>query len=163
KAGWTLMLAGDGPLRTKLEQSFRYHWGPDQVCFLGDIPYSKRAAVFEGQHVFVFPSRWDGWGMAPVEAMAAGLPVISTDQVMSMREFLRDGENGYLVATEDPTGLADRMCRFLLHPERIPVMGRVARAALTGYQPDVGAGRLVDFLVGLDLIEGRAATRSDSR
>ena len=116
KAGWTLTLAGDGPLRTKLEQAFRHRWGPDQVSFLGEIPYAERATIFEGHHVFVFPSRWDGWGMAPVEAMAAGLPVISTDQVMSMREFMREGENGYLVASEDPIALADRMCRFLVHP-----------------------------------------------
>jgi glycosyltransferase involved in cell wall biosynthesis/peptidoglycan/xylan/chitin deacetylase (PgdA/CDA1 family) len=149
-AGWTLTLAGDGPLRTKLEQEFRHRWGPDQVSFLGDIPYAERAAIFEGQHVFVFPSRWDGWGMAPVEAMAAGLPVISTDQVMSMREFVREGENGYLIASEDPIALADRMCRFLFHPEQIPLMGQAARAALADYRPDVGASRLIDFLVRLD-------------
>jgi glycosyltransferase involved in cell wall biosynthesis/peptidoglycan/xylan/chitin deacetylase (PgdA/CDA1 family) len=150
KAGWTLTLAGDGPLRTELEQAFRHRWGPDQVRFLGDIPYAERAAIFAGQHVFVFPSRWDGWGMAPVEAMAAGLPVISTDQVMSMQEFVREGENGYLIASEDSIALTDRMCRFLVEPKRIPIMGRAARAVLADYRPDVGASRLIDFLAGLN-------------
>jgi len=161
KAGWTLTLAGDGPLRTELEQAFRHRWGPDQVRFLGEIPYAERAAIFAGQHVFVFPSRWDGWGMAPVEAMAAGLPVISTNQVMSMREFVREGENGYLIASEDPIALADRMCRFLVHPEQIPVMGQAARAALADYRPDVGASRLIDFLVGLDRAVHSASARGD--
>src|SRR5262249_28387219 len=138
KAGWILTLAGEGPLRTDLEQAFRHRWAPDQVRFLGEIPYAERAAIFASQHVFVFPSPWDGWGMAPVEAMAAGLPVISTDQVISTLEFLRDGENGYLIASDDPITLADRMCRFLAEPDRIPVMGRAARAALTDYRPEVG-------------------------
>jgi glycosyltransferase involved in cell wall biosynthesis/peptidoglycan/xylan/chitin deacetylase (PgdA/CDA1 family) len=150
KVGWTLTLAGDGPLRTKLEQEFRHRWGADKVRFLGEIFYAERAAIFAGQHVFVFPSRWDGWGMAPLEAMAAGLPVISTDQAMSMREFVREDENGYLIASEDPIALANRMCRFLAEPQRIPVMGRAARAALADHRPDVGANHLIDFLAGLN-------------
>lgn len=149
KAGWTLTLAGDGPQRTKLEQAFRHRWGSDRVRFLGEIPYAERASIFAGQHVFVFPSRWDGWGMAPVEAMAAGLPVISTDQVMSMREFIREGENGYLIASQDSIALADRMCGFLVRPKEIPVMGQAARAALAHYRSDVGANHLIQFLAGL--------------
>ena len=150
KEGWTLTLAGEGRLRTELERAFRHRWGLEQVRFLGEIPYAERAAIFAGRHVFVFPSRWDGWGMAPLEAMAAGLPVISTDQVMSMQEFVREGENGYLIASEDPIALAERMCRFLVQPEQIPVMGRAARAALTDYRPDVGASNLINFLTRID-------------
>jgi glycosyltransferase involved in cell wall biosynthesis/peptidoglycan/xylan/chitin deacetylase (PgdA/CDA1 family) len=161
KAGWSLTVAGDGPLRIALEQAFRHRWGPEQVRFLGEIPYAQRAAIFADQHVFVFPSRWDGWGMAPVEAMAAGLPVISTDQVMSMREFVREDENGYLIPSEDPTALAERMCRFLTHPERIPVMGRAARAALANYRPEVGAKRLLDFLAGVDWTVRCASARGN--
>ncbi len=161
KAGWTLTLAGDGPLRTELEYAFQHRFGRDQVHFLGEIPYAQRAAIFAGQGVFVFPSRWDGWGIAPVEAMAAGLPVISTDQVMSMREFVREDENGYLIPSEDPTSLAERMCRFLAHPERIPVMGRAARAALADYRPEVGASRLLDFLAGLDRAVQCVSTAGD--
>nr|WP_295436367.1 glycosyltransferase [uncultured Thiodictyon sp.] len=150
--GWTLTLAGEGPLRGALEVAFRRHWGADQVIFLGEIPYAERAAAFDGVDVFVFPSRWDGWGVAPIEAMAAGLPVIATDQVMSMREFLREDESGFVIPSEDAVALAERMGRFIAHPERIPVMGHAARVALADYRPDLGAARLVEFLVGVDQV-----------
>jgi peptidoglycan/xylan/chitin deacetylase (PgdA/CDA1 family) len=87
--------------------------------------------------------------MAPVEAMAAGLPVIATDQTMSMRDFLRDGESGYLVPSEDPGALAERMGRFLAHPQGIPAMGQAARAALSGYRAEAVADRFVSFLSGI--------------
>ena len=162
KQGWLLTLAGDGPLRRELESAAADRFGCERVSFVGQVPYGKRATIFEGQHVFVFPSRWDGWGMAPVEAMAAGLAVISTDQVMSMREFLRDGENGYLIASEDPASLAARMTAFLAAPERIPVMGRAARAALADYRPQTGASRLLGFLSELDR-SLQLAVATDSR
>jgi glycosyltransferase involved in cell wall biosynthesis/peptidoglycan/xylan/chitin deacetylase (PgdA/CDA1 family) len=145
-AGWTLTFVGTGPQRDRLENAFRKSWGPEQVRFLGDIPYDERAKIFAEHHVFVFPSRWDGWGMAPVEAMAAGLPVIATDQTMSMRDFLRDGDNGYRVPSGDPDALAERMGLFIADPHRIPAMGEAGRAALAGYQADAGAERFVSFL-----------------
>lgn len=150
KKGWTLTLAGEGPLRTELEQAFQILWGSSQVCFLGEVSYAERVKVFAGQHVFVFPSRWDGWGMAPVEAMAAGLPVIATDQVISMCEFVKEDINGYLIPSKNPVALADRMSKFIARPELIPIMGEAARAALADYKPDVGADRLVSFLRDID-------------
>ena len=148
--GWSLTIAGDGPLGGELKDGVRRRWPPDQVRLLGEVPYEQRVAAFGAHDVFVFPSRWDGWGMAPVEAMAAGMPVISTDQVMSMREFICDGENGYLVASGDPAGLAERMQRFLACPETIPAMGRAARAALRNHRPEIGAELLLRLLTGLD-------------
>jgi glycosyltransferase involved in cell wall biosynthesis/peptidoglycan/xylan/chitin deacetylase (PgdA/CDA1 family) len=150
ETGWSLTIAGDGPLRRELKAQFRRHRWADKVCFVGELPYERRAAAFNAHDVFVFPSRWDGWGVAPVEAMAAGMPVISTDQVMSMREFLCDGENGYVVASDDPAGLAERMQRFLACPEKIPAMGRAARAALSKHRPEFGADNLLRLLTTLD-------------
>ncbi|MBE0622161.1 MAG: glycosyltransferase [Burkholderiales bacterium] len=144
--GWELTLAGEGPLKRTFERAFGQRFRDGQVRFLGEVPYAKRATVFAGQHIFVFPSRWDGWGMAPVEAMAAGLPVISTDQVMSMRDFVRNGENGFLVPSDDPSALADSMRWFMEHREAIPVMGRAARVALKDYRAEFGAEVFVEFV-----------------
>lgn len=161
ETGWTLTLVGEGPLRAQLERAARERWGPDQVRFVGQIPYDDRVAAFAGHDVFVFPSRWDGWGMAPVEAMAAGLPVISTDQVMSAREFVRDGQNGYLVRLDEaPAALADRMRRFIDDPAMIHQMGAAARAALADYRGEVGAARLVDFLARIHAPTALAAVTS---
>jgi glycosyltransferase involved in cell wall biosynthesis/peptidoglycan/xylan/chitin deacetylase (PgdA/CDA1 family) len=146
---WTLSIVGDGPLRQKLEREFGKRWTSERVRFFGQIPFDARVSIFASHHVFVFPSRWDGWGMAPVEAMAAGLPVISSSQVMSMREFIRDGENGYLIESENADSLADRMRCFLSDRDKISTFGRAARLALASYNESIGARHLSDFLTGL--------------
>jgi glycosyltransferase involved in cell wall biosynthesis/peptidoglycan/xylan/chitin deacetylase (PgdA/CDA1 family) len=144
--GWSLTLAGDGPLRHTLEEEFSSRWNSNRIVFVGQVPYEKRASVFAGQHAFVFPSRWDGWGMVVPEALAAGLPVIATDQVISAHEFVRDGLNGFLVPASDPAALADRMAFFIEHPDSIPVMGASGRDALKEYTPAVGVEKLVNVL-----------------
>ena len=146
--GWSLTLAGDGPLRHRLEQQFFSRWDSNQITFVGQVAYEDRASVFAGQHVFVFPSRWDGWGMVVPEALAAGLPVVATDQVISAHEFVRDGINGFIVPANDPRALAEKMAFFIEHPELIRYHGlRGARQALEEYKPAIGAEKLVNLLL----------------
>jgi len=143
---WRLTLVGEGPLKEKLQTEFSKHFSAEQVFFQGEVPYESRANVFAGHHVFVFPSRWDGWGMVVPEALAAGLPVIATDQVVAAHEFIQNGVNGFIVPAENPDALASKMAYFLLHEERIPEMSLSARESLKDYRPEVGAERLVRFL-----------------
>jgi len=144
--GWQLTLVGEGPLRARFESEFLNRWNRDQVRFLGQVPYPDRASVFDGEHVFVFPSRWDGWGMVVPEALAAGRPVISSDHVISAHEFIQNGVNGFLIPKEDPLALAEKMRFFITHPEFIRTMGSAARHSLFDYRPEIGAERLVTFL-----------------
>lgn len=148
--GWKLSIAGDGPLRGALESEFYSRWSADQVTFLGDVPFESRASAFEKADVFVFPSRWDGWGMAPIEALASGLPVIASDQVMSMREFLQDGRNGFTAKNEQPRDLSRAMRWFLENPMEIASMGRAARSSVSKYDPGQGARTLVEFISTID-------------
>ena len=145
-SNWQLTLIGSGPLRQKLERKFREHFSPQQVIFGGEIPYEKREEAFQEKHVFLFPSRWDGWGMVLPEALAAGLPVISTDQVISGHEFIRNGVNGFIIPSENSQALAEKMEYFINHVEEIPAMGAAARRSLNEYLPEKGAERLVNFL-----------------
>jgi len=81
--------------------------------------------------VFVVPSRLmpdgerDGIPVVLIEAMAAGVTVVSTP-VSGIPELIEDGKNGYLVAPDDPTALADLLAVLLTTPER---RTRVADAA----------------------------------
>ncbi len=144
--GWRLTLVGDGPLRCRLEKDCHDYWGDGKVKFAGEVPFEKRSLIFRDQHVFVFPSLWDGWGMALVEAMAAGLPVISTDTVGSAHEFISSGKNGFIIPSGDVQALAEKMKWFMEHQDEIPHMGEVARESLGGYDPGIGADKLVRFL-----------------
>jgi glycosyltransferase involved in cell wall biosynthesis/peptidoglycan/xylan/chitin deacetylase (PgdA/CDA1 family) len=144
--GWALTLAGDGPLRSKLERGFGQHWDQSRVRFIGQVPYDERASVFAGKHVFVFPSRWDGWGMVVPEALAAGLPVISGEGVISAHEFICNGENGFITTKENAQALAKYMTFFIENHAVIPKMSLAARQSLESYRPDIGARKLITFL-----------------
>ena len=148
-SNWQLTLIGGGPLRRKLERKFQERFSPQQVIFGGEISYEKRQEAFHKKHVFLFPSRWDGWGMVLPEALAAGLPVIATDQIISAHEFIRNGDNGFIVPAENSQALAEKMEYFIHHREDIAMMGAAARRAVGDYLPEKGAERLVNFLKDL--------------
>jgi peptidoglycan/xylan/chitin deacetylase (PgdA/CDA1 family) len=156
---WRLTLVGDGPLRLKLGREFSRHFSREQVNFIGEVAYEKRYEAFAGQHIFVFPSRWDGWGMVVPEALAAGLPVVATDQVISAHEFVRNGVNGFIVPANDPSALADKMSYFISYPERISEMALAARQSLENYRSEIGAERLVEFLG--DLLENKGSQQEN--
>lgn len=75
--------------------------------------------------VYVLPSYREGTPRTVLEAMAMGRPIITTD-TNGCRETVRDAENGFLVPVKDIEALADRMEKFILHPELIYRMGNAA-------------------------------------
>ena len=68
--------------------------------------------------MFVFPTREDIWGLVVNEAMANGLPIITTDKCVAGLELIEDGENGYIVPVENVDMLA-RKITFLLQNDSL--------------------------------------------
>lgn len=87
------MICGDGPYREKLEQWVADH-GLRRVVTLYGYCHSPEI-MYGAADVFVFPSRREGLGMAALEALACGLPVIAADNRGS-REYMLSGKNGYV-------------------------------------------------------------------
>ena len=66
---------------------------------------------------FVLPTREDVWGLVVGEAMAKGLPVITTNKCLAGLEMIRDGENGFVVAVENVQELADKILFLYENPQ----------------------------------------------
>jgi glycosyltransferase involved in cell wall biosynthesis len=108
-----LVLVGDGPLRSELEQQARDSGIAGAVTFLGlrrDVP--QLLPAFD---VFILMSLWEGMGRVLLEAMASGCPVVAT-RVDGIIDLVEDGANGILVEPRDAEGAAAALVRLLDDP-----------------------------------------------
>lgn len=130
-----LTLIGDGELKKSLVQlSKRLHL-EKHIDFLGSLPHDKVAEELEKAHIFCLPSMKDRTGNqegipnAVKEAMACGLPVVSTFH-SGIPELIEDGETGLLVAEKDINGIAEKLIYLIKHPETWNILGKKARAKI---------------------------------
>jgi glycosyltransferase involved in cell wall biosynthesis len=99
--------------------------------------------------VYVFPSRNEGFPIAPIEAMACGLPVVATD-APGVRDIIEDGEasGGLVVPQSDGRALAGALDRLLVDDTWRSELGRLARRrAETAFAPESVGRQLHDFLI----------------
>lgn len=118
------VLVGDGELRDELEAQARSLGLGDHVQFTGaraDVP--ELLASFD---VFAFPSLFEGFCVAVIEAQAAGVPVVATP-VGGIRETVVHGETGLLVPPRDPAALAEAIVRLLDSPDEARRLAGEAR------------------------------------
>lgn len=116
------LLVGDGPLRPRLEDLTRRLGLAESVCFTGER--SDARDLIARSDLLVFSSDWEGMPVAALEALAAGVPVVSTD-VEGMRELLGTGAG--TLAGRDAESLTDRIVDLLGTPDRRAEMGRIGR------------------------------------
>jgi glycosyltransferase involved in cell wall biosynthesis len=120
-----VLLVGEGPAEQGLRTlSERLGISP-RVAFVGarrDIP-----EVLSLMNIFVLPSLYEGFGIAILEAMAAGKPVVATT-VGGIPEFVVSGQSGVLVPPGDAPALAKAIKQLLDEPEKACAMGRQGQA-----------------------------------
>lgn len=144
-------VAGSGTGAEQLQHEAGVLGLRDAVAFVGwqrDIwPWLAR------WDVFVQPSLDEGFGMAALEAMAAGLPVVAT-RVGGLPELVEDGCTGYLVPPADPPALAARLHDLASNADRRDAMGLAARTRVrerfSAERMTADCVGIYDELLGLD-------------
>lgn len=121
---WRLIVVGrrvDSGLAARLEQA-----GNGRVRFTGEVALDQVLAYMQAADALVQPSRQEGLANATAEAMAVGLPVVSTD-TCGQRELVQDGQTGWLVPPEDPAALEAALHALAADPDRARAFGRAGR------------------------------------
>jgi colanic acid/amylovoran biosynthesis glycosyltransferase len=144
-------VAGDGPLRERVERMRAELGLSEQVVLHGTLPRAKVQALLDSAHVFLAPSvtapdgDQEGIPVAIMEAMAMGLPVVSTLH-SGIRELVSDGQSGFLVPEWDVARLAARLAEVAASFERWGELGRAGRAKV---EAEYDVNRLNDGLAAL--------------
>ena len=107
--GTRLLIVGDGPLRPALERRARRLGIGDAVAFVGH--QADPVPAYSAMDVFVLPSRYEGFGIVFLEAMALGVPVVGT-RVVGSEDAVVDGVTGLLVPCGDAPALAAAVLRL---------------------------------------------------
>jgi glycosyltransferase involved in cell wall biosynthesis len=135
-----LMLLGDGELRPELEQLARQLGIADRVIFPGF--QNPPTPFYETADLFVLSSNSEGLPTVLIEAMACGLPVVSTDCPYGPAEILEDGKYGALVPVGDEGALAAAMQIAL----NTPVDSDALKLRAADFAPEIAARRYLELL-----------------
>lgn len=123
----TLVIAGDGPERDRVLQ-LGAALGSRMVV-LGEVSEEALPDVYRACDAFCLPSnsRAEAFGMAALEAMSSGLPIVTTEVGTATSRVNIDGVTGFVVPARDPHALADRIAVLLSDEEARRKKGRAAR------------------------------------
>jgi L-malate glycosyltransferase len=118
-----LMMVGDGPDRDPAQREAAKLGVQRDVRFAGRV--DDVADVLRGGDLFLLPSETESFGLAALEAMACGVPVIAS-RVGGIPEVVTDGESGFLAGVGDVQTMTERAIEVLRDPARLEEMRRRA-------------------------------------
>ena len=108
--------------------------GVKNVYFVGFKKPEELQEYYQASDIFVLPTRGDVWGLVINEAMAYGLPVISTDRCIAALELVKEGENGCIVHVDDIEGLSKSINELLsLNEDILTQMGDCSLGVISNY------------------------------
>lgn len=151
---YRLALAGDGPLRTLLEQRAVERQVDGMIDFLGHVEQTED--LYRDAHAFVMTSASEGMPIGMLDAMASGLPVVVSD-VGEISTLVADERNGLLFRSGDVEGLASRLATLGRDSARRDAMGRAARADVLARHSVDSVGRIYARVFA----EASASTREE--
>lgn len=110
KKGYMLCIVGDEPTQEFIE--LKNQLGIHNVVFVGFKTKEELKEYYAAADIFCLQTRGDVWGLVVNEAMAFGLPVITTDKCVAGIELVENDKNGYVLPVEDYKLLAKRIMQI---------------------------------------------------
>jgi 1,2-diacylglycerol 3-alpha-glucosyltransferase len=132
---WDLVLLGDGPQREALEQLVDELGIRGHVIFPGFQQYDTLPSYYGLAGAFVHASTTEQWGLVINEAMAAGLPVIVSENCGCTSDLVEDGKNGFTFAPSDEVRLADLMKQLATGDQVRRDMGWSSQEIISRWSP----------------------------
>jgi len=132
-AGWRLEIYGEGPQRSPLEDQITRLGISNCVQLMGNS--STPGGWVENADLFVLSSLYEGFPNVLGEAMAAGLPVISTRCEFGPAEMIEHGRSGLLVTPEDPVALSEALQQCIEDETLRGQLGKQAAQAIAAFSP----------------------------
>lgn len=149
----TLVIIGEGPEQHPLAALARSLGISDRIHFAGRVDDTRKWQILHAADTYLATTMHEGFGLVFLEAMAAGLPVITYDHGGHV-DFLEDGTTGYLVPEGDYTALAGTVARAVADLPTMRAMGRSNMDRATDFE----IGRCADAYEAL--FESLVANRS---
>lgn len=128
---WQLLVVGDGPARDAVEAALG-GLGDNRVAYAGEQPEVALPAYYGAADVMVWPAVNEAYGMALLEAQAAGLPVVA-GRVRGVSDVVRGGETGLLTDDGDGAGFAAAVGRLLDDSDLRRDLGTAAQASVAAH------------------------------
>ncbi|PBC19256.1 MULTISPECIES: glycosyltransferase family 4 protein [unclassified Mesorhizobium] len=142
---WTMSVVGDGPARDEVKAQFA-GLPADRIEWLGAIEPAAVPDVLSSGGIYVWPGYGEAYGIAYLEAQAAGLPVVAQD-VAGVPEVVREGQTGFLTPPGDVAAFASAIERLLArNDERTIMSAKARRFILEERSLGAAAARLVELL-----------------
>lgn len=145
---FSVVFAGSGEQENDLRKAIRERELDGIVHQIGAVAYDRLGSCYAAADVFVSPTRADTWGVAVLEAMAFGKPVLCSKYAGS-REMIASGENGFVFDPFDPQELADYMSRFIQDRSLGARMGIRGLETISPFTPARSAEVLANVALGV--------------
>lgn len=138
---WQVLVVGDGSAATEVHAALAGLAGP--VAWLGRLPEDALPEVYAACDLYAWPAANEAFGMAMLEAGAAGLPVVSCD-MRGVPDVVRDRVTGLLLPEGDLSAFAAAIAGLIGDPDLRRRMGRAASAFVSGERSIAAAAGLLD-------------------
>lgn len=140
---WTLHMYGEGEQESMLRQLIQKN-SLEEVVVVHQ-PSRHIMEKYLESSIFLFTSRFEGFGMVLIEAMACGVPVVSFDCPWGPADIIKNGEDGFLVEYLNTDEAAQRVCQLIENPILRKKMGVQARENIQRYNRDIVMKNWIDL------------------